>query len=112
MPFELGLVAAKKGAKWFVFEAEDFRLQRTLSDLNGHDPLIHNGDPLKVLAKLRDVFRNRKRRTTLAELKGLLADVTKLAKLIERDQGSLIGRQAFEELVVGAQQLARLRGLI
>jgi hypothetical protein len=42
----------------------------------------------------------------------LFHDVKKLAKLIESEQGSLIGGQAFRELVVGAQRLAKLRGLI
>ncbi len=112
MPFELGLVAAKKGHDWFVFESEPFRLQRTLSDINGHDPLIHRGHPRVVLSKLRDVFGNRKRRTSLEELEALMKDVMKLVKLIERDHGSLIGRYPFEELVIGAQRMAERRGLI
>lgn len=112
MPFELGLVAARRSAEWFVFEAEPFRLQKTLSDINGHDPLIHRGKPSIVLSKLRDIFGNRRRRTSQTELEALLRDVTKLAKLIERDHGSLLGRQAYVDLVIGAQRIARTRGLI
>jgi hypothetical protein len=112
MPFELGLVVALPGARWFAFEEQPHRLQKSLSDLNGHDPLIHSGKARNLLAKLRDVFRNKKRRTTTAELAKLLADVRKLAKLIESEEGSLIGRQAFKDLVVGAQHLAKQHRLI
>lgn len=112
MPFELGLVVARRRSQWFVFEAQPFRLQRTLSDINGHDPLIHDGSPKVVLSKLRDIFGNRRRQTSQQELEALLNDVMRLAKLIERAQGSLIGRQSFEDLVIGAQKIAKTRGLI
>lgn len=112
MPFELGLVIARPGAKWFVFEERLHRVQKTLSDINGHDALIHSGRDKDLLAKLRDVFRNKRRATSTKELVDLLADVRKLAELIEDEQGSLIGRQAFKDLVVGAQRLAKRRGLI
>lgn len=112
MPFELGLVVGRGDGRWFVFEEVSHRLQKTLSDVNGHDPLIHGGDPLKVIAKLRDVFRNPRRPTAKLELEALLGDVMKLARLVEREQGSLIGRQAFVDLVIGSQRLAQERGLI
>jgi hypothetical protein len=112
MPFELGLVVAKTSARWFVFEAKPYRLQRTLSDLNGHDPLIHRQRPKEVIKKLRDVFRNRRRSPTLAEMHAVHTRVRKLATFIERDEGSLIGRHAFEQLVVGAQKIAKRSGLI
>ncbi len=112
MPFELGLVVARPSAKWFAFERKSYRLQKTLSDVNGHDPLIHHGRGREVIAKLRDVFRNRSRATTTKELLKLHVHVRKLAMLIERDQGSLLGRQAFQDLVVGAQRIAKRQGLI
>jgi len=112
MPFELGLVVVRPSAKCFVFESKPFRLQKTLSDLNGHDPLIHRGRPRDVIVKLRDVFRNGRRATTINELLKLHADVRKLATLIERDQGSLLGRQAFVDLVIGAQKIAKRQRLI
>ena len=47
MPFELGLAVAltrlRKSRKFVMLEAERFRLQKTLSDLNGFDPGIHAG---------------------------------------------------------------------
>jgi hypothetical protein len=112
MPFELGLVAVRPAARWFVFESTSFRLQRTLSDLNGHDPLIHGRQPREAIRRLRDIYRNGRRATSLAELLSLHEEVRKLAVLIERDQGSLIGARAFGDLVVGARRLARRRALI
>ena len=50
MPFELGLAVAvslterRQPRHGFVLlESKPFRLQRSLSDMNGYDPLIHNG---------------------------------------------------------------------
>jgi hypothetical protein len=65
-----------------------------------------------VILKLREVFRNERRETTLKELVSLHADIRKLAVLIEHEQGSLVGRQAFQDLVVGAQKIAKRQGLI
>ncbi len=48
----------------------------------------------------------------MKELLSLHADVRKLAVLIEHEQGSLVGRQAFQDLVVGAQKIAKRQGLI
>lgn len=112
MPFELGLVVADPSAKWFVFEAVPHQLQLTLSDLNGHDPLIHGNEPREVIANLRDVFRNRRSAPTLRQLLKMHEAVRRLARLIERDRSSLLKRKAFEDLVRGAQEIAQRHGLI
>jgi hypothetical protein len=62
MPFELGLsVAHEKSSKkrkheWFVCESMDFRLAKSLSDLNGTDPYIHGGTVGGVFTELRNMF--------------------------------------------------------
>jgi hypothetical protein len=48
MPFELGLTVAweRMGAgrhMWFVMETVNYRLAKSLSDMNGTDPHIHGG---------------------------------------------------------------------
>ena len=49
MPFELGLAVAldaafpKKRHTWFVFETAQWRMQKSLSDLNGTDVYVHGG---------------------------------------------------------------------
>src|SRR5439155_498541 len=90
MPFELGMFAGLR-KRFFIFEERAYRLQRTLSDLNGHDPKIHHGKPDGVLAGLRDLFQARQHQPSLGALRKLLAAVEKLAKDIEAEQGSLIG---------------------
>jgi hypothetical protein len=106
MPFELGMLAGLR-KRFFVFEEKHYRLQKTLSDLNGHDPKIHGGKVVQVLAGLRDLFKARPVQPSLKKLETLLYKVETLSKRIEAEQGSIIGRQAFEELVYGAQQLAK-----
>lgn len=48
MPFELGLAVAWEKLNpgkhtWFVFEGVNYRILKSLSDLNGSDPQIHVG---------------------------------------------------------------------
>jgi len=48
MPFELGLAVTPSRStrhEWFVFEEQRHRLMKSLSDLNGTDPHIHDGKP-------------------------------------------------------------------
>jgi hypothetical protein len=46
MPFELGLACAVAQSRpphaFILLESRAFRVQQTLSDLNGYDPYIHN----------------------------------------------------------------------
>ncbi len=66
MPFELGLAVAMSlsdtGHRWFLFEARPYRLQRTLSDVNGFDRYIHGGTPRGVLRELANAFNNTRAR--------------------------------------------------
>ncbi len=54
MPFELGLAYSlrkeKRTHQFLIFEEVRYRLTRTLSDLNGFDPQIHDGEPMKMPA--------------------------------------------------------------
>jgi hypothetical protein len=73
MPFELGLTVAcaefgltadgiggkeKSDPKdsWFVFEAMDRRLSKSLSDLGGSDPHIHHGTIEGVMRGISNIF--------------------------------------------------------
>jgi hypothetical protein len=61
MPFELGLAVAwaqlnPSKHTWFVFEAIPYRVQKSLSDLNGTDPHIHNGRVQGVMRELCNAF--------------------------------------------------------
>jgi len=43
---------------WIVLEEKPYRIQKSLSDLNGYDPYIHNGTVTGLLQALRNAFHN------------------------------------------------------
>jgi len=62
MPLELGMTITWANLKpsrhtWFVWESAPYRLQRSVSDLNGTDRYIHNGSPEGVLRELCNSFQ-------------------------------------------------------
>jgi len=75
MPFELGLAVAlslSKGThRWYLLEARDYRLQASLSDMNGFDPQIHHGTPTGILTALTNAFVKPGGQPTVGDLKRL-----------------------------------------
>lgn len=75
MPFELGLVVAfQKHAKsrkhdWFVCESKRLRLLKSLSDLNGTDPYIHDGRIVGVFRELCNIFVRSDRQPTTQQMR-------------------------------------------
>jgi hypothetical protein len=115
MPFELGIAVAPRPAgsrhEWFVFEERRHRLTKSLSDLNGTDPYVHNGRPHGVLTALSNALLRRRHRPTPAQLREIYDDLCKAARTIKRDLGggSLFEARAFRELVVAARFSAQNR---
>ena len=74
MPFELGLAVAhqhsvKRGEHdWFVCEAKQRRLAKSLSDLNGTDPFIHDGKIVGVFRELCNIFARSSRQPTTQDM--------------------------------------------
>lgn len=63
MPFELGLAAALAlgsgtSHRFFVLERVPYRLQRTLSDVNGYDPHLHDGSVESAVSVLLDLIES------------------------------------------------------
>jgi len=61
MPLELGLTIAwaklrPKRHTWFLWESTARRINKSASDLDGTDPLIHGGTVEGVLSQLRNAF--------------------------------------------------------
>lgn len=63
MPFELGLAVAVSRSErreprhgFVLLESRRFRLQRSLSDMNGYDPLIHNGTQGGAIRAMFEAF--------------------------------------------------------
>jgi hypothetical protein len=114
MPFELGLCVAdakRSGTKkpnWFVFEAVEQRIEKSLSDLKGTDPKIHGGRIEGVFGELRDVFQRRGRQPTVQQMRRIYRELRRRQKAILKQSGSetLFKRSVFLDLCVVASKLA------
>ncbi len=105
MPFELGLAVGRTPRRklrheWFVFESRQFRLQRSLSDLNGTDPHIHHAQPHQVLVELTNALVRADRQPTLEELIEVYRFLRRGAARIREANAGLYGARAFRDLVV------------
>jgi hypothetical protein len=114
MPFELGLAVSpgrSRAHEWFVFEERRHRLTKSLSDLNGTDPHIHDGRPEGVLRALTNALVRRRYRPTAAELGAVYQDVRRAAMAVRRDlrTTSLFEARSFDELVMAGRISAERR---
>jgi hypothetical protein len=116
MPFELGLAVdwaggADSGHEWFVFESKAHRLEKSLSDLNGTDPHVHDGTAYGVLRGLTNALTRKSHRPNLAQLDAIYRDLQKAARKIKLEMkgGSLFEARPFQDLAVLARQLAQAR---
>jgi len=81
MPFELGLSVAWERVQetkhsWFVCESREFRLAKSLSDLNGTDAYIHHGNITGVFRELCNAFVRPGRQPTIQQMQKIYRDVT------------------------------------
>jgi hypothetical protein len=118
MPFELGLTVAtrtvkgKKDHQWFVCESKNFRLTKSLSDLNGTDPFIHDGNVGGIFRELCNMFRRlsgpqptvQQMWKVYRELRRSLPSV-----LTEAGSGSMFTARVFKDLCVMANASANMR---
>jgi hypothetical protein len=113
MPFELGLAVAvarlrpaESAHTFALLEARPFRLQRSLSDMNGFDPLIHDGTRAGAVRCMFEIFAV----AAPADLRRALRLAGRLArasKQLKRDHGarSLFSGVVFNELITAATLL-------
>jgi hypothetical protein len=113
MPFELGLVVAwaktnRKRHDWFVFETQNRRLNKSLSDLDGTDPYIHRGSPTNVLRCLANALVRNRRQPTVTQLTKSFSDLKSASVAIKSDlkTRTLFEARPFKELVVAATRSA------
>ena len=110
MPFELGLAVDWENANpdkhtWFVFEAKNYRVQKSLSDLNGTDPQIHDGKVSGVMRELSNIFRRSRNRPTVPEMMNTFTTISRRAGKIMAAAGAanLFEARAFQELCFEAK---------
>jgi hypothetical protein len=121
MPFELGLAYSlaqhqshHQPHRFFVFEARQYRLQASLSDLNGHDPHIHRGTQQGLLRCLLDIFGTTTQAPSLAMLRSLSRKLSQVILRLQLDQGVEVPFHPyiFRQAVKAAAELAKAAGLI
>ena len=114
MPFELGLamaIAKQRAGKCFVFESRRHRLSKSLSDLDGTDPYIHDGKPEGVLRELGNALYRPKSNPSFEELQAIYKDLKIGASNLKRELStdSLFAARPFRELVMLAKLAADQR---
>jgi hypothetical protein len=113
MPFELGLCVAWARVNsgqhsWFVLEAKDHRITKSLSDLNGTDVHIHNGRIDELFGALANAFVRHQRQPSVRQMKQVYRDLRKNLIAILRASGarSPFGARAFRDICVVASRSA------
>jgi hypothetical protein len=119
MPFELGLAVAWQNLNptahtWFVFEAKPFRILKSLSDLNGTDPQIHEGRVAGVLRELSNIFRRSHDQPTVPEMMSTFREISRASDRIMAEAGTtnLFEPRAFRELCYEAKIAADSANLL
>ena len=115
MPLELGMALYRsqkqpRTHKVFIFEAQDYRLQQSTSDLNAFDPFIHGDDERTLLVKLRDAFFEVSRlRPTVPKMEQILAALKEIMPDIMKNAGAVsvfAGTAIFQEICAAAVLLS------
>jgi hypothetical protein len=116
MPFELGLLLGwrkshpNRSHTWFVFESALRRLQKSLSDLDGTDPLIHDGTVKGVFRELSNALIKSRYTPEIRHMNRIYRHLKTASPLVMRSVGtnSLFGARVFKRLVVLATKYAEL----
>lgn len=118
MPFELGLaytlkLEKPKSYEILVLDSRPYRIDRTLSDYKGRDPLIHHGTCDGLVTCLLDTFESD---VSLAsqEFRRATRLLRKSARLIKRQfrSDTIFRASVFRSVAAAASELARERGFI
>lgn len=111
MPFELGLAVtwaklSPKQHSWFVFEARARRVQKSLSDLDGSDPNIHDGTVEGVMREICNAFvRTRAARPAVPEMMQTYRGLSRKLNVITAAAGarSVFEARIFDDLCFAAK---------
>jgi hypothetical protein len=118
MPFELGLAVAQDAGNrrqtWYVCETVSYRINKSLSDINGTDVRIHDGTVRGVFGALCDIFIRKTRQPSVQEMYRIYLVLRRNLPTILRRAGArdAYGARVFRDLVFAAraEQLVLLRG--
>ena len=116
MPFELGLVlgwlktSRTSDHTWFLFESVKRRVSKSLSDLDGTDPYIHDDRPKGVFRELGNALVRSADQPSVRQMTAIYRNIKTASPLIVRNAGakSLFEARVFRQLVVMAREYAEL----
>ena len=93
---------------WFVFERLPWRLQKSLSDLNGTDVYTHGGTPGGVFSTLLSAFVRQRSQPTVEQMNVIYDNLHSNLRRILRDTGagSPFEASVFKRLSVYASAVA------
>jgi hypothetical protein len=113
MPFELGLAVAWEmmGSRrhlWFVMEAVNYRLAKSLSDLNGTDPYVHGGTIDGVFREMGNALVRKGRQPSVLQMWSIYREVRgKIPAILKRcGTRSVFQARVFEEISFAANVAA------
>lgn len=117
MPFELGLACALKltqpaDYELLVLDSKHYRIDRTLSDYKGRDPLIHNNRISGVVSCLLDAFASDPV-APVAEIRRSISILRQSAENLKREFSvkTIFTASLFRSLVIAAGKIGIERGL-
>jgi len=110
MPFELGMTiawaeTAQSNHYWIVLESKQYRLQKSLSDLNGYDHFVHKGTVGGVFQALLDAFD--KPDLGITEMKQIYRKLRQFGVELQQTYrwNNLFQPSAFRRLVIAAAKI-------
>jgi hypothetical protein len=113
MPFELGLAVAWEktpGSRhdWFVCEERPYRLQKSLSDLDGTDIYIHACKIMDLFGQLNNAFVRAKRQPTVDQMRTIYFKLRRSLPDLIRSSGahSAFEARVFQDLCILASAVA------
>ena len=112
MPFELGLTVAyarmtNRNHRWVMLEEVRFRLQKSLSDMNGYDPFVHRGTVKGMFHALCDAFESPDQNVARVRMNEVYKHLRVFVSKLKADRGShdIFRASAFRELIDAAQTI-------
>lgn len=114
MPFELGLTVAHESSLkvkkhgWFVCESQPLRLAKSLSDLNGTDPFIHEAKIAGVFRELCNMFWTPRRRPSIQQIWIIYRAIRKRLPVVMHKAGSktIYTARVFKDITLIANDIA------
>jgi len=112
MPLELGLAVgwarAHPDHKWFVFESMNRRLSKSMSDLDGTDPYIHDGTVSGVMREVCNAFV-RPNQPSVPQMMKMYRDLRRGVPKTLHNAGtrSVFSARVFSDLCLAAAVLRR-----